>query len=483
MVLAASALLTVPGWPAGAQTSTMTAAELAHRISAGQLVELTDVSVEGDVTLPRTTRVTAPVRCRRCRFSGSVRAPDTVFERGLDLEASVVGGDLDLSGALLDDWVNLDGARVDGAAMLRGATFADTLSLRQAEFGASLDFDHGRAKGAVSAARATFAGPARFTATQFAGRADFGQGRFPAGARFDDVVFEGAPTFSLAEFEGDAIFDGAELRAGGSFQFARFDDLSFVRAVASGNLAFDEAVVDGEADFDGLTSSGTASLAGMRLRSGSLFVEQMTVKDLTMDVDLVPAIRGRVAQKRMLRALETSAKERGDLSVANDARFHLLSMKGKEKQGWRAVVDDLHRVGGGYLVRPVHPIASFALLLAAASFVRLTFSAFIAIRARRAAGEEGRARLVPIARETKRFLLRVSQGAARVCKSVADSLSVAFRRRPDVPKPTPTKLRSYGTALGGWGEYLLYKILLAVIILTIGNANATVRELLESVRP
>jgi hypothetical protein len=33
-----------------------------------------------------------------------------------------------------------------------------------------------------------------------------------------------------------------------------------------------------------------------------------------------------------------------------------------------------------------------------------------------------------------------------------------------------------------WGEFLAYKVLLAVVILSFGNSNATIRQLLDAVR-
>lgn len=509
VVLGAVLLLGAAG-PAGAQGTEITAgdvaaADVAARIVAGELVELKGTRIRGDLILPRSTRISAPLRCRGCHFTGSFRAPEATFERGLDLEESVVDGDLDLSGTSFEDWANLDGARIGGPTLLRGARFSEALSARDARFGGSVAFDRARVKGQVAFTRASFGDAATFTGTAFGARADFGQSKYAAGARFDDVVFAGAPSFALGEFGSRASFNGVEFRSGGSFQFAHFADVSLERAVAAGPLALDGAVVDGEASFDGLTSTGEVSLDGVHVRPGSLFVEQLAVEELTMDVGLVSAIRGRAAQKHMLERLESTAKAREDLSTANDARFHRLSMMGEEKDGAAGLVDDGNRLLAGYLVRPVRPVASFLGLVGAASLVRLGIRTFPGRRvdktepgtasashdrARntlRASDQHGRARIRVRPKELwdgavylwTAFWKAVADGF----QSVADSLGVAFRIRPDVAKPEEGRIGSYAIAIGRWMEYSMYKIMLAVMVLTIGNANPTVRELLESVRP
>ena len=514
LLAGAAATLLLAAGVGDAQASEVAASDVVERIVAGDPVELRGTLLRGDLAVPRTTRVMAPFRCRQCHLTGSFRAPEVVFGRALDLEGSVIDGEMDLSGTCFDDWANFDGSRVVGPTLLRGARFAEALSAREARFGGTLSLDRARVDGPVSFARADFGDMAIFTGTEFAARADFGQSHYAAEARFEDVVFSGSATFSLAEFASRASFERAEFRAGGSFQFAHFADVSLERAVAADTLSFDEAVVDGEASLDGLTSSGEVSLDGIRAGPRSLFVEQLSVERVSMDVDVVPAIRGRAAQLQMLRRLELTAKARGDLSTANDARFHRLSMKGEEKQGLARLADDANRLLAGYLVRPVRPITSFLGLLAAASIVRLGFMTFpgrpgrrsrasdtdLAADGRRRAGpgstrtavevaadERGRGRVTDLAKAVWHFSVFLWKAfwkaGADAFESVSRSLSVAFRVHPNVVKPDPGRPWSYPMAVLGWVEFVSYKLMLAVMVLTIGNATATVRELLESVRP
>ena len=67
--------------------------------------------------------------------------------------------------------------------------------------------------------------------------------------------------------------------------------------------------------------------------------------------------------------------------------------------------------------------------------------------------------------------------------AIGETLGVAFRLHPDVAKPVEGRIGSYAVTIAGWVEFLGFKLMLAVMLLTIGNANATVRELIESVRP
>lgn len=511
LLAGAAARLLLAAGAAGAQTTEMAASDVVARIVAGDPVELRGALLHGDLTLPRSTRVIAPFRCRECHLTGSFRAPDALFAKGLDLERSVIDGGIDMSRASFDDWAIFDGSRVVGSTLLGGARFAEALSAREARFGGPLSLDRARVNGPVSFARADFRDKGIFTGTEFGARADFGQSHYAAEARFEDVVFSGSPTFSLGEFASRASFERAEFRAGGNFQFARFADVSLDRAVAAGRLSFDEAVIDGEASLDGLTSSGEVSLDGIRAGRHSLFVEQLSVERVSMDVDVVPAIRGRAAQLKMLRRLELTAKARGDLSTANDARFHRLSMKGEDKDGLARMVDDANRVLAGYLVRPVRPIASFLGLLAAASLVRLGFMTFlggrkaasdsdVAVDVKQPAGdgsrgaavevpanERGRGQITDLLKAVWKFSVFLWKAfwkaVADAFESLSRSLSVAFRVHAGVAKPQPGRPWSYPMAVVGWVEFVSYKLMLAVMVLTIGNANATVRELLESVRP
>ncbi|HEV2758387.1 MAG TPA: pentapeptide repeat-containing protein [Acidimicrobiales bacterium] len=505
LVLIGAVMLLVAGTSAAqAQPIGVAASDVVAQVVAGGVVELRDAVVHGDLVLPRSIRVNTPIRCRSCHFTGSIRAPEAVFGRGLDLEGATVDGGLDLSGASFDDWVNLDGTKVAGAALLTGVRLQEALSARDARFGGTFGLERARAKGPVSFARATFADTARFTGSEFGARADFAQTRYGEGVRFDDVVFVNSPTFSLADFGPEASFEGAEFRGGGGFQFAHFGDLTLERAVAAATLAFDEAVVDGEATLDRLTSSGKLSLEGIRARPGSLFVEQLAVEDLTMDVDLVPAIKGRAAQKQMLHRLEVTAKARNDLSTANDARFHRLSMKGEEKDGYARGIDYGIRLFAGYLVRPVNPLVTFAGLLAAGSLVRFAVKTYPGRRARKAAasggkqagptapaqepvtlrtGDGGGGRIADLGKGVTGAWRTFSKGAVNAFESIAASLGVAFRLHPRIRNIDDGRIQSYGIAFLNWVEALAYKIMLAVLLLTMGNANETVRELLESVRP
>ena len=76
VVVIATAVVVVvmaAGHTAGAQVGQLTGSEVAAHIVAGDLVALRNVVIEGDLVLPRATRVTAPIRCRKCDLSASHR--------------------------------------------------------------------------------------------------------------------------------------------------------------------------------------------------------------------------------------------------------------------------------------------------------------------------------------------------------------------------------------------------------------------------
>jgi hypothetical protein len=66
---------------------------------------------------------------------------------------------------------------------------------------------------------------------------------------------------------------------------------------------------------------------------------------------------------------------------------------------------------------------------------------------------------------------------------MADAFTVAFRPKPNnIKVDDPERPASYIVALVRLVEFLVYKVVLAVFLLALGNSNASVRQLLDTVR-
>lgn len=496
---AASLTIVAPVTPAAAQAPTPTpvapgrtipAAQLTSMLAAGLPVELTGATIDGEVDLGPLGTVTRPWRCRDCRFTASLRAKDVVFERLVDLRGSVVEGNLDLGGAVFRDAAGFDQTAVSGAANFDSARFSANVSLARAAVTGPFAFDRARVAGSAFFTQAAMAGHAGFTRSEFSAKADFSQARFGAGTSFEGTVFAERAVFSLTQFAGPARFSGAELRRGGNLRFMRFrDEVTFSQVTAGGAVELDGTLFERDSSFNNLSSSGSVSLIGIRVLRTDLFMERVAVQDFSMDIATVDAVRGVDTRKRLLTLIERSARARDDLAVANNARFALLALQGEDKEGaWPLLVDSAYRNVAGYLVRPVSPLLAFVLVLMVTGLTR----AVMRLRAARRSPAPGRRERRPPSvggpgRQTvdlgRRNLLVAQRVVATWLGGVADSLAVAFRPKPGVQVADEQRVASYFLAGCRLGEFLVYKVLFAVFLLALGNSSATVRDVLDAVRP
>ena len=461
--------------------------ELVRRASAGEAVNLVGVRVEGDVDLRSLDVVARPFRCQSCRLTGSFNAADVIFERTVDLTDSTLEGALDLGASVLKERASFDRARVGGPATLVSTRFLANASFTGADFAGTARFDRTQWAEGAFFGQGSFDDEASFSGAEFRAKADFGQRRFGAGGDFAGAVFGERASFSLADFTGPARFGGVELRRGGSFRLARFRaGGTYDRVAAGGSLEFDGAVIERDTSFDNLGSSGSLSLVGIRLTDANLFMEQLSAQDFSMDVGTVEAVRGRNPQKQILALIERSAQERGELSVANDARYRHLSLASKEHDELVPRMADavLYRGVAGYLVRPSHPLAALLVLIAAAGLIRSAPGLWSMVggwarqRRTRAANRFG----ATMVQRSRHRVLGFEKAVAVVLNGVARSFAVAFRPKPGIAVEDSERVRSYLLAGVLWVEFIACKLLLAISVLALGNSNATIRQLLDAVR-
>lgn len=443
------------------------AEQLVRTAAAGKPVALQGAVVTGDVDLTSAGSVFA---CRQCRFTGQVRAANVIFSRLVDLTSSIFEGGFVTTGAEFKGDLVLEGARFAGPATFARAVVA----------------------GSATFSDARFHGDAIFSGTSFGSRADFVKSRFDAPAAFPGASFGGPFSFSLASFGDRANFSGAVAREAGNFRFTRFlgtdPDMAvaFDDVIAQAPLDFTGVQFSGGAGFTNLTSSSSVTMKDLRFdHQGKLFMDQLAVRDLAMAVGAVSSIRGLPVQKQVLQLIETSAQSRGNLGTANDARFQLLTLSNLELDGLRRVLDSVfYRDIAGYLVRPSHPLAAFALLLVVGGLVRSLPRQWEITRSwwQRRPDIPRRGFIKFLVHWPHRAVLGLQKVVTAALFGLAGAFTVAFQAKPSIEIRDPEKVRSYFLASARWAEFLAFKVLIGIFVLSLGNSNASIRQILDSIR-
>jgi hypothetical protein len=174
-------------------------------------------------------------------------------------------------------------------------------------FGTNVVFENAAFDSPASFRLAIFAGEGRFWRCDFRSRADFGQ-----------TTFSGHADFLGAHFGGDTTFLGTSFSNRGAE-----GALSLNHAVAAGMLDFTGAHLQGLADFSSVVAR-SLSLKGAVLEPGTRLAMSDTVaQDFFLRPSDVHYVETAPVQRHVLGLIETSAKNRGDLGLANEAHYRL----------------------------------------------------------------------------------------------------------------------------------------------------------------
>lgn len=267
--------------------------ELVQRISAGESIEYTGMTVDGDVDLRPVLAVTQPVRCRDCRFTGAFNAADVLFERIVDFSGSTIEGPLVLQGAMFNGPFLLQSTGRNGAdgleatssltadgnavvkdpATLSLATFGDIARFDGARFEELTDFTSAKFRGRASFIRAHFATDAVFDGVSFDDTTSFASGSFSGHLRFRGSALRGAATFREGQFQGPANFSTSVFQDQADFKSTVFkDEAVFEDVTFHGGATFHALTTHEKASFDGSTVDGPLDLQDASLKQGvSLF--------------------------------------------------------------------------------------------------------------------------------------------------------------------------------------------------------------------
>lgn len=468
-----------------AEGGVVPAAEFANLLVGSRAADLSDTTVEGDVDLRSLEAIRRPVRCQGCRFSGSFTATDLIFERIVDFSGSVFRGRTDLAAAVFRDRAGFENVVFETEVTFGSARFTGDASFSGAEFRGPAAFDRAQFGSSAVFSDTAFSGPAGFGAAQLSGVADFSGAAFEDEADFTGTGFGKRASFARATFGKLAEFRGASFAGGANLGVEKFEAGFNLEAVsAAGTVEFLGAGLEGEGVLANFSSTGTLSLDGLRaIGTGSkLFLDRLSVARLTMDVEEISVVRGRTVQKEVLKLVERSGRESGDLALANRARFEFLDLEGGEKEGFVARVVDrvFFRDIAGYLVRPSHPLLTLLSLVVIAGVIR----SFGHLREATRGWAAGTAS--PGTGRFKRRLRRAVEAVAAPIERILDGISttvhVALNRKADhIERKESEKIRDHAMLWMLWIEFLVYKGLIAVFLLALGNSNSTVRQLFEAV--
>jgi hypothetical protein len=437
--------------PAGA-AAPMTGDEVIAALKERRL-SLSGAHIDGDVDFRAIDGMRHAFSCTSCVISGAVRGDDVVFAATLDLSGTRIEGPVSMRRATFRGPVvfaptGRGPASFERRADFTFARFGDLATFAGASFGRSADFTAARFGGEAVFAGAEFGREAVFERAAAQADADFSDAEFRGPARFDaaeldgladfsDALFEAETGFTGARFDRDATFVGATFSSGASDAFdVRFDHASIGR-----DLLFDLAAFSGRTNFRRTTAGGVLSFdrADFSPPPGKQFVfTDVAAKGLRMDVDAARDVVQRSDREEVLGLIETGAKTRGDLGVANDARFALEVMKSHRQPWWKRIPNVVFfRVVAGYFVRPFHPIVALVLLVAIVALVRV-----------------GRAAAGSFRRTTSRFAHEFLDGLALILPGGDDG----------------------GRRL----EALAYRVLVVCALIGLANSNPTLREMFDA---
>lgn len=472
--------------PAQAQEPDVIPAEEFVGIMAGdEAADLAGLTVEGDLDLRSLQRVARPFRCRGCRFTGAVVATDLIFERIVDVRGSVFEGSTDLSAAIFEDRAGFEDTKFAGPATFGLTRFLAGASFAGSDFDEAAVFERAQFGDDAVFSDTVFAGDADFEAARFNEAADFAGADFAADGNFAAADFAERASFVRADFAGTANFRGATMAAGANLRVNEFaGDLMLAEVTAGGSIEFTGALLYKNGFFVNLSSTGTLVLEGMDLHpDAELLMDRIGADGLTMDVERqIDFVQGTLVKANVLELVERTGRESGDLALANRARFELLDLQGERKEGLDRVVDRLvFRDVGGYLVRPLNPIRALLLLILTGGLIRSARSVGSSVRGWSQAGMLRMSSASP-RQLLHRVLLMLEKATARVLAGIAATMKVAVKPKADhIRLGDPERTREYLKVGVLWCEFLVYKLVFAAIVLSLGNSNPTVRQLLDAV--
>ena len=289
-----------------------------------------------------------------------------MLARGDRSDASRVTGTADFSLATFEDATTFDALRFDQSVEFDGARFESSVSFEGTDFGGDVRFErvdvegffvmsgpppaelavpNGAVAGRTTMSDALFHGTVDLSARRFAGGLDARGATFTArtnaGQRHVRHRPPPAPGLNVdgASFtELDA--SGATFAGPASLRLVRAGSLNLNQATALAGLTLQGTEVVGAASFDDATLQGT------------LDVEKFTAAQIVLDIGALSNVASVTAGRAILAKIERTARDAGDIPLANAARFRMLQIDGERSPFPRRQLDWVFYEQLGRLPRP-----------------------------------------------------------------------------------------------------------------------------------
>lgn len=455
----------VPCGREAAGTSAMASTRVAAKLRAGASVVARGVTLCGDLDLA-DAEVKGLFECRGCTLSGRLLAAEAIFQSTVDLSGTRVAKLVNMQGvtfqrpAVFDVGPDGSPATFEGRVDFSLATFRELAAFSQARFGRTASFNFARFRGDAVFDLASFES-ASFLSAHFDGRASFaGLGtEFAGKTTFASAAFAHDVVFTQAEFYDHTAFDRTTFASNGIFIGADFTSVSFddVRAAKSLDLT---GVSANSASFTNTVADLVALRDSTFSRSG-IVLYHVGIRDLDLAVDDVAYVKGepRVA----LSLIEQSAKNRGDLAVANDAYFEQRVLASNRHGAVLHALDVFfYRWCAGYLVRPWHPLLALLILALAVSAVRMVWRGF-----------HGATRTSDGA--TTSWAQRAGRQTVVGGNALLDTVGTVLPGRTNVEN-------SEGLHLLHRVERFVYRALMVCVLIALANSNPSLRQVLDALR-
>jgi Pentapeptide repeats (9 copies) len=476
-----------------------------------------DIVVSDLLDLSPLGVVDHPIRCQRCRLAGGLRVADVTFTRAIDFDVVLVDGDIDARGASFQGPVLVRGdrsatSRVTGTADFSLATFEDATTFDALRFDQSVDFDGARFGSSVSFEGTDFGGDVRFERADVQGFFVL-SGLVPAGlsappgavaghTTVSDALFHGTVDLSDRAFTGGLDAQGASFTARTTMSRATFgtvgagtpglvlDGATFTELDASGatlaspakvqlvraaSINLNQATALAGLSLEGTQVAGAASFDAAHLQ-GTLDVEKFTAAQIVLDIGALGSVASVSAGRAILANIERTARENGDIPLANAARFRMLQIDGERSAFPRRQLDWIfYEQLTGYLVRPLRPVRTLLLLILVGTVARYLVDAY----------RERNGQLVVAGADTAVMVrkVRVGHEVTGLLQRLSRAAIASLRAKPNIPSPVgEVTVAPYVIAGLRLFEYVASKLLIVVFFLSLANYNATLREVLGSVK-
>jgi hypothetical protein len=316
---------------------------------------------------------------------------------------------------------------------------------------------------------ALFHGTVDLSARTFTGGLDARGATFTARATLAKATIGSAGTESMG-----LILDGAsftELDASG----ATLVGAASIRLVRAASVNLNQAAALTGLSLQGTQVTGAASFDQAQLQ-GRLDVTNFTAAQIVLDLGALSSVASVSAGRAILAKIERTARDAGDIPLANAARFRMLQIDGERSSFPRRQADWVfYEEVAGYLVRPLRPLRTLLFLILVGTAARYLVDAY----------RERHGQVALAGADTGAMVrkVRVGHEVTGLLQRLSRAIIASLRAKPNIPSPVDeTTVAPYVIAGLRLFEYVISKLLIVVFFLSLANYNATLREVLGSVK-